>query len=199
MVSTDVKGAITTWTEWASKPDVQRYDIALFKIWIQFEKFLSNLFLSYATGNPSETGYVPPLNLQFKSEEQFNAFMVDGNKKYIEYFDKIEKLSKHIFVVNPFDILLSDAKYKPVVQEVRALRNYIAHESGEAKRKVINACFSGNERRFVDPNEYLKSRERETRNTYYTYYTTCIAEMVDILIEAPADTEGVTNDTSAGE
>lgn len=178
---------IDKWTNWAVKPGVGRYDIALFKIWISFEKFLSGLFIQYSLGQSSEKGYFPTLNIQFKSEEQFNAFMKEGNKQYIEYIDKITKLSNHIFEVNPFDSILSDSKYRPVMNEIRALRNYIAHESGESRRKVIDTCFSGNERKFLEPNDYLKSKEKDTKNTYYTYYTDCIKDMIEILISGPND------------
>ena len=185
MVSNDVKTAISDWTAWATKKEVQRYDVALFKIWIQFEGFIGNLFLTYSTGNPSETGYTPELKIRFQDEEQFNVFMREGTKKYIDYWDRIEKLSMHIFKKNPFEIILLDSNIKPSLDQIRAIRNYIAHESGEAKRKLINACFNGNERSFVEPNDYLKSREKTTKNTYYTYYTNTINNVLDLLITAP--------------
>lgn len=187
MISKDVKDAIVEWTKWATKSEVQRYDIALLKIWIKFERFLSDLFINYSLGKPSEMGYLPKLKIQFQSEEQFNAFMLEGNKKYIEYIDRIDKLSKHIFYNNPFDILRSDAKYKPTMDEIKALRNYIAHESIEARRKVVNTCFNGNEKKYLEPNDYLKSREKNTKDSYYTYYTSCISEMMELLINKPVD------------
>ena len=133
MTTNEIKSSITTWNNWASNPHVQRYDIALLKIWIQFERFLSELIITYSTGQPSETGYSPNLKIRFQNEEQFNAFMREGNKKYVEYLGKIEKLSKHIFINNPFDIIFLDATNKTAYEQLKALRNYIAHESGEAK------------------------------------------------------------------
>lgn len=188
MVSNDVKQAISDWTAWAATPGVGRYDIALLKIWIQFERFLGSIFVAYATGKPSETGYVPKLKIKFLDEEHFNVFMREGNKKYVEYLDKIEKLSAHVFKDNPFDIILLDANIKPAFDQMKALRNYIAHESGEAKRKVTNTCFSGNVKHFLEPNAYLLSREPTTRSTYYTYYTTIIGDVVDLLISDPNGT-----------
>ena len=96
MTTNEIKTAIATWNNWASNPHVQRYDIALLKIWIQFERFISELIITYSTGQPSEMGYLPTLKIRFQDEEQFNAFMREGNKKYVEYLSKIEKLSKHI-------------------------------------------------------------------------------------------------------
>ena len=182
MVINDVKSAITFWTDWAVKPEVQRYDIALFKIWIQFERFLGHLFVTYATGNTSETGYSPGLKITFQDEEHFNVFMREGTKQYIEYLNKIEKLSNHIFTDNPFDIILADTNFNPAFEQMKAIRNYIAHESGEAKRKLINTCFNGNEDKFKEPNEFLKAKEKTTGDTYYTYYIKVIENTADLLV-----------------
>ena len=185
MTTNEIKSSITTWNNWASNPHVQRYDIALLKIWIQFERFISELIITYSTGQPSETGYSPNLKIRFQNEEQFNAFMREGNKKYVEYLGKIEKLSKHIFINNPFDIIFLDATNKTAYEQLKALRNYIAHESGEAKSKLINLCFSGNANNFLEPNLFLLTRERSTRNTYYTYYTTIIQNIAELLVDPP--------------
>ena len=40
MTTTEIRNTITTWSNWASDPHIQRYDIALLKIWIQFERFI---------------------------------------------------------------------------------------------------------------------------------------------------------------
>ncbi len=186
MTTTEIRNTITTWSNWASDPHIQRYDIALLKIWIQFERFISELIITYSTGHSSEKGYLPTLKIQFQDEEQFNAFMREGNKKYVEYLSKIEKLSKHIFVNDPFDVIFLDVTNKNAYEQLKALRNYIAHESGEAKSKLINLCFSGNTNNFLEPNDFLITRERSTRNTYYTYYITIIQNIVDLLVDPPA-------------
>lgn len=186
MTTNEIKTAIITWSNWACNPHVQRYDIALLKIWIQFERFLSELIIAYSTGQPSEMGYLPTLKIRFQDEEQFNAFMREGNKKYVEYLSKIEKLSKHIFVNDPFDVIFLDATNKTAYEQLKALRNYIAHESGEAKSKLINLCFSGNANNFLEPNNFLLTRERSSRNTYYTYYTTIIQNIVELLVDPPS-------------
>ena len=186
MTTNEIKTTITTWNNCASNPHVQRYDIALLKIWIQFERFISELIITYSTGQPSEMGYLPTLKIRFQDEEQFNAFMREGNKKYVEYLSKIEKLSKHIFIDDPFDVIFLDATNKTAYEQLKALRNYIAHESGEAKSKLINLCFSGNANNFLEPNNFLLTRERSTRNTYYTYYTTIIQNIVELLVDPPS-------------
>lgn len=182
MQSKDVKDTVSFWTEWASKPEVKRYDIALFKVWIKFERFAGSMFLDYSLGKCSETGYAPNLKIKFQDEEQFNAFMREKGKKYIDYFDRIENLSKHIFADNPFDALLYDANIQSALGQITALRNYTAHESEEAKSKVIKTCFGNNEKRFIEPNAYLQKKEKTTQKSYYTYYTEIILAIVEKII-----------------
>lgn len=187
MISNEIIESINEWNEWVTRVSDARYDIALLKIWIKFEKFISELFVSYCTGNESEGGYIPNLKICFQDEEQLNAFLRDGNKRYVEYFDKIEKLSKHIFNNNPFEIIFLDVDNKKVYDDVKSIRNYIAHESKESKIKLINQCFSGNVSNFVEPNNYLVKREPTTRKTYYAYYVETILNITQLLISPPVD------------
>jgi len=185
MVKNDVLNAITTWTEWASKDENKRYDIALLKIWIQFEKFIAELFVTYATGNQSEEGFTPTLKLRFVDESQLNVFLREGNRTYIDYPTQIKRLSKYIFDNDPFDVIFLNATINNAYAQIISIRNYIAHESGEAKTKMIKNCFGGREDHFKEPNEYLLSNERTTNNTYYTYYVDIIKSAVQLLVNPP--------------
>lgn len=185
MTSSDISAAVTQWTQWAATTNNQRYDIALLKIWIQFEKFVGELFVSYAIGGVSETGYSPTLKVRFCDEEHLNAFLRDGNRTYIDYLAQVQKLSKHIFTNNPFDVIFADATNNTVYGQVVAIRNYIAHESGEAKSKMIKTCFGGNDAHFMEPQDYLLKKERSTNNTYYTFYTEAIKNMAVLLASPP--------------
>ncbi len=185
MIANDIINTVEQWTNWAQQSPNGRYDVALFKIWIQFEKFLSELFIKYAIGNPSETGFVPNLKLHFRDETQLNAFLREGNRTYIEYLSKIEKLSKHIFENNPFDVLFLDANYHEMYIQMSSVRNYIAHESGEARSKMVKTCFGGRDDRFMEPNDFLLTQERTTGKTRYTLYTDTIKDVVQLLIAPP--------------
>ena len=178
---------ICEWTEWANQENNRNYDIALLKIWIQFEKFLGELFVDYATGKTSEFGYTPKWKLKFESEEQLNVFLREGNRTYIEYIPRIEKLSKHLFENDPFQIIFLDANNKEAFNKMVSLRNYIAHESGEAKRKMIRMCFGGKEENFQHPNIYLQSIEKTSKSTYYTFYVNKISEMTRLVVDPPTD------------
>lgn len=179
MHSKEVKDTIDYWTTWAKENGSKNYDIAILKIWIKFERYLGDVFLNYSIGNKSETGYSPRLKLCFKDESQFNAFMLDGNKKYVEYINKIEKLSAFIFENNPFDIILEDFERKASFNQLKCIRNYIAHESEESRRKVITCCFGGKEDKFIEPNEFLKSKPKKGADTYYSIYINLILDVIE--------------------
>lgn len=185
MVTSDIINSINEWTKWVSKPENCRYDIALFKIWIQFEKFIGNLFVAYSTGQPSEYGFVPDLKLRFESEEQLNAFLREGNRTYVDYLTQIERLSKHIFVNNPFDVIFLDSVANDAYHQIVAIRNYIAHESGEAKGKMIKTCFGGDETKFKVPNDFLLTQIHKTGKTYYTHYVDIMRNVVLLLVNPP--------------
>lgn len=186
MISTDVYNSITEWTEWAKKEENQRFDIALFKIWIIFEKFISELFVNYAIGGESETGYKPSLKLQFQDETQLNAFL-RGDRTFVDYQGKIKTLSKHIFQDDPFDLaIFSDNYNHNAYDRVFSIRNYVAHESGEARTKYIKTCLGGNERDYISPNAYLKKINNHDGKANYTDLTQAVKNMTAILIDPTA-------------
>ena len=180
MRSEEVTEAIEKWGQWAAENN-GNYDIALFKIWIKFEKYLGDVFYNYAIGNPSENNYFPELKLKFIDEKQFFAFMVEGNKKYIDYLKKIERLSDHIFVKNPFDPILTDFERKQKFEQMKAIRNYIAHESVESREKFIALCLAGRKDKFVEPNEFLKTKPKGNSDSYYTIYINTIIDILELI------------------
>ena len=181
MIKADVINSITFWTSWAANPEVKRYDIAILKIWIQFERYIGDLFVKYATGEESEDGFAPTLNIRFANEEQLNVFLREGNKTYIDYIKQIQKLSKHIFQNNPFDVIFEEADNYNVFLQLTSIRNFIVHESGESKAKLIKTCFGGNSDKYIEPNQYLMANKRGQGISYYTYYTQVITNLTALL------------------
>lgn len=178
--------SITNWINWANKPDCQRYDIALLKIFIQFDNFIADLFIEYCTGKSSEKGYTPELKLQFQNEEHLNAFLRE-NRTYIDYSTKIRQLSKHIFVDSPFEkAIYADANNSVMYGNIISIRNYVAHESGEARTKYIKSCYGGDESKFKEPNDYLQDKRKGSGQTHFSEYIAAIQSMASILINPPS-------------
>lgn len=159
------------------------YEVSFFKIFVKFEKFLSEMFIRYSIGEKSSHNYLPERKLNFIDEEHLRAVLSDGNKSYIDYRSKIEKLGKHIFRRNPFNVIFEESINSTLFYEMECMRNYIAHESEESKRKYKNACLNNNE--FIDVGEYLLKINRRKSKTNYTIYIEKIIEISNLLLDPP--------------
>jgi hypothetical protein len=179
----EINSTIEFWSQWASNEQEPRYDIALFKISVCFEKFISELFVSYSIGEPSEKGYLPERLLEFKDQKQLEVFIRPPSKPYIDYPSQIKNLSKYIFKKNPFDVIFTSCNYSGSYQDIIAIRNYVAHESGEARQKLIDRLFNKRNEKFVEPSVFLKTKKKQLGVTHFTYYVNCIHEMSNLLVE----------------
>ncbi len=158
------------------------YEASFFKIYVKFEVYLANIFEEYCVGIESSKGYCPQRKLAFSDKEHLRAIL-KGDKQYVDYIKKIEALSKHIFVDNPFNIIFDVADNSTMFNQMTALRNYIAHESGESKLKYIKTCLgNGN---FIEPSEYLLKENRRTSKSNYTIFVDKIIEISDLILETP--------------
>lgn len=162
------------------------YEIAIFKIFVKLEFFISEAFIVYATGVANEYGYSAKRQLNFKDKRHLKAVLKSGNKGFIDFNDKIKSLSKHIFEEqkNPFDIILSDAEYSQYYNKIRVIRNYIAHESEESKKKYIAEVL--NNRQFIEVHEHLTKINRRTSKSNYSIYIDKIKDITEV-ISNPAE------------
>ena len=185
MTKTDFYTKLNEWKTWANTNN--QYDIGLLKIWINFEKFYSEIFLIYSLGGASEDGFSPTRRLCFDEDKQFYAFVKNPNSSFIDYTKQIPALSPFIFSYNPFDIFITDSIYKPVFLEVTRIRNYIAHESAESKNKLKSLPQFSED--YIDNlNSYLMLRKNNTRESIFTYYVDRIKEMAEIISNPHATT-----------
>jgi predicted nucleic acid-binding OB-fold protein len=137
----------------------------------------------YCIGVPSCNGYAPQRKLKFDDEEHLRAILRSSEKGFIKYFDKIDSISKHIFIDNPFNIMLEEADNKTIYYQMLALRNYIAHESPESRKKYITTCL--NNREFIEPSDYLMEIRRRTSKSNYTTFMNKIDEISTLILESP--------------
>lgn len=158
------------------------YEIYFFKTYVKFEVFLAQLFENYCIGVYSGKGYCPNRKLEFIDKEHLRA-VLKGDKQYLDYIKKIESLSKHIFVDNPFDLIFQVADNNNIFDQMISLRNYIAHESVESKKRYVDTCLGGGE--FIEPCEYLSKINRHRSKSNYTIYMEKIVEISDMLLDVP--------------
>ncbi len=158
------------------------YEASFLKIYVKFEVFLSKMFESYCIGQLNSKGYCPQRKLAFSDEEHLRA-VLKGDKSYVDYLKKIESVSKFIFIDNPFNVIFDVADNSTIMGQMMALRNYIAHESNEAKTKYINTCLGG--RNFIEPSLFLINKNKKTAKSNYTIYIEKITQISDLILEKP--------------
>lgn len=166
--------------------DPSLYELAFFKIFIKFEKFLSDCFENYAIGITSSTGYCPTRRLNFDDLSHLNLVIKKENRSFVNHYEVIKNISHCFFIDNPFEIIKSDPTYTTIINQMKIIRDYIAHESLAAKNKFIVSVL--NNRPFVEPHQHLTSTKRTTAISYYTYYINSIITISNFIINSPPAT-----------
>lgn len=167
-----------------SKPIL--YEAYFFKIYVAFEKYLGELFLKYCLGDVSSKGYQPDRRLHFDDEKQIEIILNSGNSQnYTDYLKKIETMSKHIFNKNPFNIILEYAENVTLLNQMKSIRNFVAHESNHAKKRYVENCLGNGT--FKPPCEFLLSLHKGKSISYYTLYVNKIKEISNQLLNPPDD------------
>lgn len=177
-----LKNYIETCNEKLDPNIPELYEIFFFKAYVKFEVYLSQIFEEYCIGVSSSKGYCPNRKLNFIDKEHLRA-VLKGDKQYMDYIKKIELLSRHIFIDNPFDLIFQVADNNTMFNQMIALRNYIAHESMESKKRYTETCLGGGE--FIEPYKYLMKINRHRSQSNYTLYMNKMKEISDMILEEP--------------
>jgi len=178
---------ISKWENIFSSPsdfDNSIYELAFFKIFIKFEKFLSDCFETYSIGKKSAYGYCPQRKLEFIDLDHLNKVLKKQNTSYVNHYEVIKNTSECFFIDDPFSIINKDATYTTIINEMKTLRDYIAHESASAKRKYESNVLKN--KGFIEPFEHLKKNHRGKNISYYTYYINSIKSISNYIINTPA-------------
>lgn len=166
-----------------SEPNNKLYELAFFKIFVKFELFLSNIFITYSIGTSSSAGYIADRKLEFKDEQHLKAILKSSNANFVNYAEKIPSISREIFAEekDPFSLIFRDLNINNDYKRMTVVRNYIAHESAESKKKYKELfCLNSN---FIEPGDWLLKKPRGNKKTNYTIFIDTIEKMRDILID----------------
>ena len=176
---------IEEWNKEVSKND-KIIDMALFKIFIEFEKFLENSFVSYALGISGKNNFFPTLRLQFKDKKHLEG-LLRCDSQYIDYIKKIPKIKEFIFEEKdcPFHKVFVDPKFRTHFEQIQVLRNFIAHESEESKekykRKVLRASGIN---KYISVDTFLKTINKKRNISYYAIYIETMKFYSDVICDA---------------
>lgn len=177
------KDEINYWDNYfinSKNPENRLFELAFFKIFVKFELFVSEIFVHYCIGNQSVNLYSPVRKLNFTDRNHFDCVIKNKNSNYIDYFSKMNELAPYVFEEenSPF-IIFNDPTFNQNINQMRTLRNYIAHESNTSKAEYLKQLLNG---RFKEPYEFLLKNRKGKTISNYTYYTNSLIEISDYLL-----------------
>ena len=156
---------------------------ALLEIFIEFEKFLADSFVQYALGEVSKDNYSPTLRITFSDEEHLNG-LLKCDKVYIDYIKKIKEVKEFIFDENdcPFNKVFSTAEFQTYFNQIKILRDFIAHQSKESKHKYQTKVLTPNGiNSYIKADTFLKRIKASRSIKYYSLYIESIEFYSEII------------------
>jgi hypothetical protein len=184
MENDELRNEINNWKQLLqNNGNNQLIELAFFKIFIKFEKFISQIFVDYSVGKQSSSGYIPERKLLFSDETHLNYFLKKENKAFINHYQIALELSAHIFIVNPFEILTTDANFSSEVLRMKFLRDYIAHESQHSEQNYKAKVLSNHHD--MKPYEFLHKVRNNTNMTNYSFFIKLMIDSSEYLIKGP--------------
>jgi len=172
---------------WKEDAIANRYDLAFLKIYIKYEVFLSELLMLYALGQKSPKGFKPKRRLCFKNEEHIRKVFSLG-RRYVDFLGLINKQKVYSLLfstrTDPFTCIFEDSVYPIELGKMKYLRNYIAHESREAKELYVSKVLKpSGVSLFEEPNDFLQRVKYKIRKSYYSYWISILEETILVLID----------------
>lgn len=146
------------------------------------QEFISKCFDSYASGISSVKGYTPNRKLSFESSEHLHYFFKDLKKGYIDTFENgIKEYSKHIFIDDPFALIIQDSKLWTNYNKAIIIRNYLMHKSPssikEYREKILN---NDNDVEIIPSRDLLAIKKGKT---LYSSITESLKEIAIVLLD----------------
>ncbi|MDY0139268.1 MAG: hypothetical protein RBR50_06190 [Candidatus Izemoplasmatales bacterium] len=155
----EINNEIHLWNEYLKERD-DVIELAFFKIFVKFEKFLVDIFVKYSTGVTSSQGYIPIRKLEFVDEKHLIEVTMPSNKDYLELNDRFISLVENVLdTSNPISLFFSSAD-RYFYDKLRYMRNYIAHESSSSYNKYIKHTLNNGE--YISPKEFLLKKKSKT-------------------------------------
>ena len=143
-----------------------------------FESFIENAFISYMLGSSNIKGinytcFVTP------NDAEHAYGLLKGRNSFPRFTDITEIcLLAKLFFENrgPFEIFCMNPK---TLQDIKLVRNFISHNSINARDKYKNVLISNSQLPNLSPAEFLLTFEKTEKKMFYTLYEEFIRFLVD--------------------
>lgn len=174
--------------EWEEElvDNTKHIHFALLEVFIEFEKFFKDAFILYSLGKKGKNNFSPKLRIEFEDEEHLLGFL-KCDKQYVDYIKKITEIKEYIFLQGtcPFKKVFDTSKFQTYFKQIQLLRNFIAHQSEESKRKYIEKVLRTNgQNSYIKANTFLNKINRNKNVSYYSIYIDAMKFYSEIICDA---------------
>lgn len=146
------------------RADDDHLEMAFFKIFVKFEKFLTDAIMKYATGEYENHEKVKR-RLEFvNSEHLLKTIRLD----YLDTGNTTRRLVDQLFHSDNRISFFFNSEHIEFYEKMKALRNYIAHESEESERVYLKKTLGNHN--YMSPNEFLKHKNKGSSNSQYSKF-----------------------------
>jgi len=155
---------------------------ALLEVFIEFEKFLTHAFISYALKEKGKNSFAPELRLQFDDKVHLQG-LLQCSKPYIDYIKKVKEVRKFIFKEStcPFHKVFSTADFNTNFLHIKIMRDFIAHQSEESKAKYVKTIL--NSGRYIKVNTYLNTLSKHENISNYSRYINALKFYSEVICD----------------
>lgn len=152
--------------KWQDKiiADDENLEMAFFKVFVKFENFLTDAIMKYATGEYENQKKVKR-RLEFADSEHL---MKTIRMDYLDTGLTTRKLVNQLFKSDNRISFFFNSEHNDFFEKMKALRNYIAHESEESKRNYIRKTLNNHD--YMTPSEFLKYKNRGGSESQYSKF-----------------------------
>jgi len=173
---------------WENETNPKLIEIGLFKIYVRFERFLYDAFVNYSIGNASKYGFCPARRLVFQDEIHFKNIFNFTEKAYLDFgLKEIMKISPSIFEPNqnPFEASYNDTDFLKKYNQLKLIRNYLAHLSAESQEKYKTSVLGAYNivPITIEPHEFLIRKPSNSSETYYKHYINLLKQHSELILK----------------
>ncbi len=151
------------------------YELSFLKIYLSWESFIGRVFILYMIGEKTDSGYVPKRYVTPRDEKHAYDIIKSG-RSFPDWLNiEFIREKSELFFENgePFKPLLyTNTTIKGALQNMKVLRNIIAHASKEAEGKYKNMLrVELGSAPNISPGEFLsRMRIENPKIPYIVYY-----------------------------
>lgn len=161
-------------------------EMAFLEMFLSWEEFLESSFIKYMCGAKTISGYHPKRFAFPPNIEHAQKFLLLNGRRYSDWSNPQDVIQRAETVFSNGDPFAS--ALRPSVgnlENIRTIRNAIAHKSGTALQKFFDIVRQnlGSKPRGITPGMFLQKINQNTNISYFDYYRQILETASNLIVK----------------